>query len=78
MGEAEMMPKVSQTLWPSPVEYPLYVPVEKAAKIAGVRYEVMRQWVDAVDSPIPHIVMGKRKKLIRVAAIPEYMKGKEW
>lgn len=75
MGEAET--HVSQTLWPSPVEYPLYVSVEKAAKIAGVRYETMRKWVDEVRSPIPHIVVGRRKKLIRVAAIPKYMQSKE-
>lgn len=75
MGEAET--HVSRTLWPSPVEYPLYVPVDTAAKIAGVSYATMRQWVDAVHSPIPHIVAGRRKKLVRVAAIPEYMQTKE-
>lgn len=64
--------------WPSPTEWPLYVPVEKAAKIAGVSYECMREWVDAVKDPMPHILIGKAKKLIRVAAIPEYMKTKEF
>ncbi len=67
-----------QVNWPSPTEWPLYVPVEKAAKIAGVSYECMRAWADTLKDPIPHIRVGKAKKLIRVAAIPEYMKTKEY
>lgn len=66
-----------QVSWPSPIEWPLYVSVERAAEIAGVRYATMRQWADDVANPIPHIEIGRKKKLIRVAAIPEYMRGKE-
>lgn len=64
-------------LWPSPTEWPLYVPIEKAAKIAGVSYETMNAWARSVSDPIPHIEVGRKKKLIRVSAIPEYMKTKE-
>lgn len=63
--------------WPSPVEWPLYVSVQQAADIAGVTYDLMRRWTDDVANPIPHMVVGRRKKLVRVAAIPEYMRGKE-
>lgn len=60
--------------WPVPPEWPLYVPVERAAQMAGVSYEFMRAACDRRDgAAIPHIDMGKRKKLVRVSAIPAYM-----
>lgn len=60
--------------WPVPTDWPLYVPVERAAQIAGVSYEAMRSYCDRRDgAAIPHIDMGKRKKLVRVSAIPAYM-----
>lgn len=71
----ETMPVVGY--WPVPPEWPLYVSVERAAEIAGVRYEVMKQWVDRVSDPMPHILIGKKKKLVRVSAIPEYMQRRE-
>lgn len=62
---------------PSPPEVPLYVSVDKAARLAGVSYELMAAWANSPVDPIPHIAVGKSKKLIRVAAIPEYAKRKE-
>lgn len=50
--------------------------VERAAKIAGVSYEMMRAWADRAVDPIPHIRTG-RKKLIRTAAIPGFARGFE-
>lgn len=67
----------SEAAWPVPPEWPLYVPVERAAEIAGVSYERMREWADDQRDPIPHIAAGRRKKLIRVAALPGYMRSKE-
>lgn len=58
--------------WPNPPEWPLYVTVERAAKIAGVSYETMRAWADRAVDPIPHIRTGSRKKLVRTAAIPAF------
>lgn len=64
--------------WPVPTDWPLYVPVERAAQIAGVSYEYMRAACDRRDGEaIPHIDMGKRKKLVRVSAIPAYMASAE-
>ena len=56
--------------WPNSLELPLYVSIDRAAELA---------WVDAVADPIPHIRVGAkgRKRLIRTAAIPEYMRRKE-
>lgn len=66
-------------VWPNPIELPLYVPVHKAAQLAGVSYELMRKWVDTKINPIPHIRVGKTmsKALVRTAAIPEYLQTKE-
>lgn len=63
--------------WPVPPEWPLYVPLERAAKIAGVSVDTMREWANDVSDPVPYIRAGRAKKLIRVAALPEYMKRKE-
>lgn len=62
--------------WPVPVEWPLYVPIPRAAKIAGVSRELMDKWASEMLNPIPHIKTG-RKKLIRVSAIPDYLQTKE-
>lgn len=61
---------------------PLYVPIPEAAQIAGVSAETMRAWCDRADEPIPHMVVGKAtnrtsKKLVSVAAIPDYCRSKE-
>lgn len=63
------------TAWPVPPEWPLYVSIDQAAKIAGVSYDMMTAWANSID-PIPHIRSG-RKKLIRVSAIPEYAQKQE-
>lgn len=65
--------------WPAPPGCPLYVSVDRAAKIAGVSYEDMRAWVDRVQDPIPYITVGKlgKKKLVSVAAMPEWMRKRE-
>lgn len=55
----------------------LYTSVDEAAKIAGVAYERMSEWANSRIDPIPHIAVGKAKKLIRVSAIPEYAMRKE-
>lgn len=64
---------------PNSLELPLYVSANKAAELAGVSEGTMRAWMDAVADPIPHIRLGKKggKKLIRTAAIPEYLRRKE-
>lgn len=63
--------------WPIPPEWPLYVSIDRAAEIAGVSYELMRQWADAQLDPVPHIRVGRAKKLVRVASLPDYMRKKE-
>ena len=56
---------------------PLYVPVAKAAKIAGVAYATMSAWADRLADPIPHIRNG-HKRLIRRSAIEEYAQKQEY
>lgn len=73
--EPEALPNAG--MWPVPTDWPLYVPVDRAAEIAGVSYELMRKWVDAVGDHIPYIQAGRNKKLVRVSAIPEFMMKKE-
>lgn len=63
--------------WPNPPEWPLYVTVERAAQIAGVSYATMSAWANSRTDPIPHMTMGRAKKLIRTAAIPGYMAARE-
>ncbi len=55
----------------------LYAPISEAAAIAGVSYEMMSDWANSPTDPIPHIPVGRAKKLIRVSAIPAYAKTKE-
>lgn len=55
----------------------LYAPIKEAARIAGVSYSVMSAWANDRTSPIPHIPVGRAKKLIRVSAISAYAEGKE-
>lgn len=63
--------------WPVPVGLPLYVSVAKAAEIAGVSYETMQAWANDQSDPVPHIRVGRAKKLIRTAALPGYMRKRE-
>ncbi len=72
-----MEPIETVAVMPSPPEVPLYVSVKEAAALAGVSYERMSAWANASVGAIPHINAGSAKKLIRVAAIPEYARTKE-
>ncbi len=63
--------------WPVPVGWPLYMSVEEAAKVAGVSRDTMYAWVNAAVDPIPHLVTGRSKKLVRVSAIPGYAMRRE-
>lgn len=56
---------------------PLYVTVQQAADIAGVSYGYMKELAENVLDPIPHIEVGRKKKLIRASAIPEWMEKRE-
>lgn len=48
-----------------------------AALLAGLPYERMKAYASAAVDPIPHIAVGRAKKLIRMAAIPAYMESRE-
>lgn len=72
-----MAPVETVAEMPGPPELPLYVSVERAAKLAGLSYEKVSEWVSAAVDPLPHICVGKSKKLVRVAALPEYARRKE-
>ncbi len=74
---AEEMPAQAGGPWPVPMGMPLYVTVERAALLAGVPYERMKAYASAAVDPIPHIAVGRAKKLIRTAAIPAYMESRE-
>ena len=63
--------------WPVPPELPLYAPIKRAAQIAGVSSDTMRQWVDAVGDHVPYIKIGN-KKLVSIAALPDFMARKEY
>ncbi len=79
MSSTTTMAEAEPIQWPNSLELPLYVSVDRAAKLAGVGKDTMRAWMNAVADPIPHICLGGKggKKLIRTAAIPEYMRRKE-
>ena len=62
---------------PPPPELPLYVSVERAAKLLGLSYETVSAWANAAVDPLPHISVGRSKKLVRVAALPAYARRKE-
>lgn len=59
---------------------PLYVPVERAAKIVGVSVDTMRQWVNDRINPVPYMIAGEsgKKKLVSVEGAREYAKRKEF
>lgn len=69
---------------PSDTQQPLYVSVEKAARICGVGRDVMKAWTDDPVDPIPHLRGAKGvKRLVRVSAIGPYartreVKAREW
>ena len=55
---------------------PLYVTVNEAARIAGISQHQMRAYVNDQVRPLPHLKAGS-KVLVRVAALPEYLKSRE-
>ncbi|WP_296012655.1 hypothetical protein [uncultured Adlercreutzia sp.] len=55
---------------------PLYVSIERAAKIAGVSEETMREWANRPVDHVPYLQVGK-KKLVRVAGIAEFAQRME-
>lgn len=65
------------TSWPNPPNLPLYCTVQQAADIGGVSYELMKTWVEDPFDGLPYILVGRKKKLIRTSALPEYMRRKE-
>lgn len=63
--------------WPVPLDLPLYVSVEQAAKLAGIGRDLMYEYVRSRADPIPQMRVGRSKTLIRTSAIPEYLKRRE-
>lgn len=63
--------------WPVPPGLPLYVSVERAAKLAGIGRDLMYEYVNSRADPIPQMRVGRSKTLIRTSAIPEYMRRRE-
>ncbi|EOS50930.1 hypothetical protein [Adlercreutzia caecimuris] len=64
------------TEWPVPAEFPLYAPIDRAAEIAGVSRDKMREWAHDQRDPLPQIPCG-RKRLVRIGALPEYLMRRE-
>ena len=58
---------------------PLYVPMRKAAKMAGVSEEQMRTWAACKYDPLPCIKSGERggRLLVSVADLPEYLRRRQ-
>lgn len=77
MEDEGRKPEQAAPYWPNPPEWPLYVSIERAAQIAGVSYATMSAWANSRTDPIPHMNMGRAKKLVRTAAIPAYMAARE-
>lgn len=63
--------------WPVPPGLPLYVSVERAAKLAGIARDRMYEYVNSRADPIPQMRVGRAKTLIRTSAIPEYLRRRE-
>ena len=62
--------------WPVPAELPLYATIDRAAEIAGVSRDKMREWAHDQRDPLPQMQCG-RKRLVRVAALPGYLERRE-
>lgn len=77
MEAEERKPEQAAPYWPNPPEWPLYVTIEQAARIAGVSRRTMEGWANSRADPIPHMAVGRAKKLVRTAAIPEYARRME-
>lgn len=75
--DAEPSHGVKTGNWPVPLELPLYVSVEQAAKLAGIARDRMYEYVNSRADPIPQMRVGKGRTLIRTSAIPEYLRRRE-
>lgn len=54
---------------------PWYLPIEQAAKRAGISAKQLRDYVNGSDPP-PHLMSG-RKKLLNMEALKAYLKARE-
>ncbi|MGN8903973.1 helix-turn-helix domain-containing protein [Collinsella sp. HCP28S3_E5] len=77
MSDQEPASGIQPDAWPVPLDLPLYVSVEQAAKLAGIARDRMYEYVNSRADPIPQMRAGKGRTLIRTSAIPEYLKRKE-
>ena len=61
-------------------EAPLYVSVDRAAKLCGVSRAVMRSWVNDPRDPIPHLRTGRGSHAtvrVRASAVAPYARSRE-
>lgn len=77
MEDKEPASGIPSGTWPVPPGLPLYVSVEQAAKLAGIGRDLMYECVRSRADPIPQMLVGRSKTLIRTSAIPEYMRRRE-
>lgn len=77
MSDQEPASGIPPGAWPVPLDLPLYVSVEQAAKLAGIARDRMYEYMNSRADPIPQMKVGKGRTLIRTSAIPEYLKRKE-
>ena len=54
----------------------MYATIDRAAEIAGVSRDKMREWAHDQRDPLPQMQCG-RKRLVRVAALPAYLERRE-
>ena len=54
---------------------PWYLPIEQAAKVAGVSAKQLRDYANGSDPP-PHLMSG-RKKLLNMEGLKAYLKARE-
>ena len=77
MSDQEPASGIPSGTWPVPPGMPLYVSVERAARLAGIGRDRMYEYVNSRADPIPQMRVGRGRTLIRTSAIPEYLKRKE-
>ncbi len=77
MAEEKTSPGIPPGSWPVPLDLPLYVSVERAARLAGIGRDRMYEYVNSRADPIPQMRVGRGRTLIRTSAIPEYLRRRE-
>lgn len=77
MSDQEPASGIPPDAWPVPLDLPLYVSVERAARLAGIGRDRMYEYVNSRADPIPQMRVGRSKTLIRTSAIPEYLRRRE-